>query len=173
MQVICFEDDRVDQLRPITQARPAYAITCASFRLLDWLRRIPGDSHRMRYDPTWKSSRSSTTGSIPGAVCRTMPTECCWSTLACRRRLPCKTRSERSGAGIPLECRDRRRGRFDTGGTVHGVRPACAAIISRGTEDRSGLLEHARTLAPARRRSTCFAGRTTWWPSTCARCRRR
>ena len=43
MQVICFEDDRVDRLRPITQARPAYAITCASFRLLDWLRRIPGD----------------------------------------------------------------------------------------------------------------------------------
>ena len=43
MQVICFEDDRVDRLRPITQARPAYAITCASFRLIDWLRRIPGD----------------------------------------------------------------------------------------------------------------------------------
>ena len=43
MQVICFEDDRVDQLRPITQARPAYAITSASFRLLDYLRRIPGD----------------------------------------------------------------------------------------------------------------------------------
>ena len=40
MQIICFEDDRVDQLRPITQARPAYAITCASFRLIDWLRRI-------------------------------------------------------------------------------------------------------------------------------------
>ncbi len=42
MQIICFEDDRVDQLRPITQARPAYAITCASFRLLDWLKRLPG-----------------------------------------------------------------------------------------------------------------------------------
>ena len=44
MQIICFEDDRVEQLRPITQARPAYAITCASFRLLDWVRRIPGKS---------------------------------------------------------------------------------------------------------------------------------
>lgn len=42
MQVICFEDDRVDRLRPITQARPAYAITCASFRLVDWLKRLPG-----------------------------------------------------------------------------------------------------------------------------------
>lgn len=42
MQIICFEDDRVDQLRPITQARPTYAITCASFRLIDWLRRLPG-----------------------------------------------------------------------------------------------------------------------------------
>ncbi len=42
MQVICFEDDRVNQLRPITQARPAYAITCASLRLVDWLKRIPG-----------------------------------------------------------------------------------------------------------------------------------
>ncbi len=42
MQIICFEDDRVEQLRPITLARPAYAITCASFRLIDWLRRLPG-----------------------------------------------------------------------------------------------------------------------------------
>ena len=42
MQIICFEDDRVEQLRPITQARPAYAITCASFRLIDWLQRLSG-----------------------------------------------------------------------------------------------------------------------------------
>jgi glucose-1-phosphate thymidylyltransferase len=42
MQIICFEDDRVEQLRPITQARPTYAITCASFRLIDWLRRLSG-----------------------------------------------------------------------------------------------------------------------------------
>ncbi len=42
MQVICFEDDQVDRLRPITQARPAYAITSASFRLIDWVRRVPG-----------------------------------------------------------------------------------------------------------------------------------
>ncbi|MGI9472135.1 MAG: putative sugar nucleotidyl transferase, partial [Rubripirellula sp.] len=42
MQIICFEDERVEQLRPITQARPAYAITSASFRLLDWLKLVPG-----------------------------------------------------------------------------------------------------------------------------------
>jgi glucose-1-phosphate thymidylyltransferase len=42
MQIICFEDDRVEQLRPIAQARPAYAVTCASYRLLDWLKRLPG-----------------------------------------------------------------------------------------------------------------------------------
>ncbi len=38
MQIICFEDDHVDQLRPVTQARPAYAITCASLRLIDLLK---------------------------------------------------------------------------------------------------------------------------------------
>jgi len=37
MQVICFEDQHVDQLSPIVHARPAYAITCASHRLIDWL----------------------------------------------------------------------------------------------------------------------------------------
>lgn len=42
MQIICFEDDRVEQLRPIIHARPAYAISCASFRLVDWLRRQDG-----------------------------------------------------------------------------------------------------------------------------------
>ncbi len=37
MQIICFEDQLVDQLRPIVQARPAYAVTCASLRLIDLL----------------------------------------------------------------------------------------------------------------------------------------
>lgn len=40
MQILCFEDERVDQLRPITQARPAYAITCASLRLIELLKQI-------------------------------------------------------------------------------------------------------------------------------------
>ena len=42
MQIICFEDDQVEQLRPIIHARPAYAISCASFRLVDWLRSADG-----------------------------------------------------------------------------------------------------------------------------------
>jgi glucose-1-phosphate thymidylyltransferase len=45
MQIICFEDDRVEQLRPIVHARPAYAISCASFRLIDWLRQLDGSLH--------------------------------------------------------------------------------------------------------------------------------
>lgn len=40
MQIICFEDQLVDRLRPITLARPAYQITCASLRLIDWLQRF-------------------------------------------------------------------------------------------------------------------------------------
>ncbi|MCD0463076.1 putative sugar nucleotidyl transferase [Roseiconus lacunae] len=43
MKLICFEDQIVSQLQPITYARPAYAITCASYQLLDWLRLLPGD----------------------------------------------------------------------------------------------------------------------------------
>lgn len=44
MQIICFEDADVDRLRPSTRARPAHAITSdsVSFRLIDWLKRIPG-----------------------------------------------------------------------------------------------------------------------------------
>ncbi|MEL6106461.1 MAG: putative sugar nucleotidyl transferase [Planctomycetota bacterium] len=42
MQIICFEDELVRQLHPITHARAAYQITCASHRLLDWLRLLPG-----------------------------------------------------------------------------------------------------------------------------------
>lgn len=35
MQVIVFEDERVSNLFPLTLARPAYALLCASFRLID------------------------------------------------------------------------------------------------------------------------------------------
>jgi len=38
--LLCFEDSAVDRLAPITTARPAYAISCASFRLIDWLREL-------------------------------------------------------------------------------------------------------------------------------------
>ncbi|KAA5542290.1 glucose-1-phosphate thymidylyltransferase [Roseiconus nitratireducens] len=43
MQIVCYEDGRVDRLQPITHARPAYAITCASYRLVDWLRCLGGN----------------------------------------------------------------------------------------------------------------------------------
>lgn len=43
MKLICFEDSFVNQLQPITHARPAYAITCASYQLIDWMRLLPGD----------------------------------------------------------------------------------------------------------------------------------
>lgn len=37
MNVIVFEDALVDNLYPVTTGRPAYAISCGSFRLVDWL----------------------------------------------------------------------------------------------------------------------------------------
>ena len=37
MQLIVFEDDQLSRLHPITIGRPGYAISCASFRLIDWL----------------------------------------------------------------------------------------------------------------------------------------
>ena len=37
MNIVVFEDAGVDKLYPITTGRPAYAITCGSFRLIDWL----------------------------------------------------------------------------------------------------------------------------------------
>ena len=43
MKLICFEDESVSQLQPITLARPAYAITCASYQLVDWMRLLPGE----------------------------------------------------------------------------------------------------------------------------------
>lgn len=38
MQIIVFEDELVPQLYPITIGRAAYAISCGSLRLVDWLR---------------------------------------------------------------------------------------------------------------------------------------
>lgn len=37
MSIVLFEDELVARLHPITLSRPAYAITCGSYRLLDWL----------------------------------------------------------------------------------------------------------------------------------------
>ncbi len=38
MGLLVFEDEQVTRLYPITIGRPAYAITCAGYRLIDWLR---------------------------------------------------------------------------------------------------------------------------------------
>ncbi|MEZ6092372.1 MAG: putative sugar nucleotidyl transferase [Pirellulaceae bacterium] len=40
MRILLFEDHLTDQLAPITTSRPAYAITCASYRLIDWIREL-------------------------------------------------------------------------------------------------------------------------------------
>jgi glucose-1-phosphate thymidylyltransferase len=45
MHIIVFEDNHVERLHPIAIGRPAYGITCASYRLVDWLARL-GDSRR-------------------------------------------------------------------------------------------------------------------------------
>lgn len=37
MHLICFEDSGVEQLAPATTSRPAFAISCGGFRLLDWI----------------------------------------------------------------------------------------------------------------------------------------
>jgi glucose-1-phosphate thymidylyltransferase len=43
MSMILFEDDRVDQLHPITISRAAFAINCGSFRLIDRLVEVEAD----------------------------------------------------------------------------------------------------------------------------------
>jgi UDP-N-acetylglucosamine diphosphorylase / glucose-1-phosphate thymidylyltransferase / UDP-N-acetylgalactosamine diphosphorylase / glucosamine-1-phosphate N-acetyltransferase / galactosamine-1-phosphate N-acetyltransferase len=42
MKTVVFEDEFVEQLHPITLARPSYAISCGSFRLVDWIQQLPG-----------------------------------------------------------------------------------------------------------------------------------
>jgi glucose-1-phosphate thymidylyltransferase len=40
MNIVVFEDTAVRQLFPVTTGRPAYAITCGGYRLVDWLRKL-------------------------------------------------------------------------------------------------------------------------------------
>ena len=42
MNIVLFEDGRVEQLYPITLSRPAYAVTCGSMRLLDLAEQLGG-----------------------------------------------------------------------------------------------------------------------------------
>src|SRR6188472_2719582 len=44
MDIVVFEDEQVSRLQPITIGRPAYAVTCGSFRLIDWLARLSRES---------------------------------------------------------------------------------------------------------------------------------
>ncbi len=44
MRIVVFEDEIISRLFPITVGRPAYAIGCASFRLIDWLSQLSRDS---------------------------------------------------------------------------------------------------------------------------------
>ncbi len=41
-EILVFEDAAIHRLSPAILARPGYAITCASYRLIDWLRQLPG-----------------------------------------------------------------------------------------------------------------------------------
>ena len=43
MNIVVFEDAGTSQLFPITTGKPAYAISCASFRLIDWLSGFGGN----------------------------------------------------------------------------------------------------------------------------------
>jgi UDP-N-acetylglucosamine diphosphorylase/glucosamine-1-phosphate N-acetyltransferase len=43
MNIVVFEDAGVETLFPITTGRPAYAISCASYRLVDWLNELDGN----------------------------------------------------------------------------------------------------------------------------------
>ncbi|MBP87427.1 MAG: glucose-1-phosphate thymidylyltransferase [Planctomycetaceae bacterium] len=40
MKIVLFEDEHLPRLYPVTLGRPAYAISCGSFRLLDWLKKL-------------------------------------------------------------------------------------------------------------------------------------
>ena len=42
MNILVVEDTLVDRLAPASTSRPAWAITCGSFRLIDWLSRMEG-----------------------------------------------------------------------------------------------------------------------------------
>lgn len=42
MNLVLFEDSIADQLHPINTGRPTYAVSIASFRLIDWVRQLGG-----------------------------------------------------------------------------------------------------------------------------------
>jgi len=44
MQIVVFEDEQVPRLYPLTVGRPSYALSCGSFRLIDWLERLSAET---------------------------------------------------------------------------------------------------------------------------------
>ena len=44
MQIVVFEDEHVPRLYPLTVGRAAYALSCGSFRLIDWLARLSAET---------------------------------------------------------------------------------------------------------------------------------
>ena len=44
MQIILFEDEFVPRLYPITVGRPAYNVSCASYRLIDWATELAAET---------------------------------------------------------------------------------------------------------------------------------
>jgi len=45
MTVVVFEDEQLPRLYPVSLGRPAYAISCGGFRLLDWLKQLKTPLH--------------------------------------------------------------------------------------------------------------------------------
>ena len=43
MNIVVFEDEWVGRLEPLTSGRAAFAVSCAGFRLIDWLRQLDGN----------------------------------------------------------------------------------------------------------------------------------
>ena len=43
-EIVVFEDAFLGRLDPVATARPGYAITCGSYRLLDWLTQLGANS---------------------------------------------------------------------------------------------------------------------------------
>lgn len=44
MQIVVFEDEHVSRLYPLTVGRAAYALSCGSYRLIDWLARLSAET---------------------------------------------------------------------------------------------------------------------------------
>lgn len=147
MQIICFEDDRVDQLRPISQARPAYAITCASLRLVDLLQLLEGslsgavrgylqEIQRLDYGLEPPSEIAAGEDGLLLVNARVVPT---LDTLSALKKL---TAESRSSVVIDEE---------DASLLVARIMPADLAAWERSPEvaEVASLLTFCRTLAPA------------------------